>query len=518
MLEGADIPQSPAWWFKTLAHQLQDRRNGRRQGRLWTRGQVDRRGLRPGLDLLSDYLEGDPPLLKVAKGWEEQFREVVRLGKLNPAPLIVQAKSNRLKLLGFRTSAVSDDIGDSAARDIMRANDMVVKTREIHEFAMTYADGYSMVTPPAGRRKFSLITAEDPRETITADDAATGETLAALKLYRDDYDSADIAHLYVLEDNGDVSHYEAHAPGRTHITATSFRLSERWMWVGDNEDSTTPVVRDALPRMPIIRYKNRLGRGEFETHLTHLDRINDQIMNKVVIGKIQAFRQMAIKGLPDKRFEMVDGKRVEVDIDYTGVFQAAPGSLWQLPAEAELWQSQSTDVGPIRQAIKDDLEQLAAMTQTSLPSITPDAASGSAEGAALMRESEVGAASTIRDYFTGPHVRTMSVAFEFQGEKERADVTKLEALWGPIERYSLAERGAAAAQAATSLPVEAIRRDIWQYEPGALAELRQMDGRDLLFRPPAGQSGQDQPAAVKFQQPGQPPAEPGATGGPGDAG
>lgn len=517
MLEGADIPQSPAWWFKILAGKLQDRRTGRCGPLMWSRALTNRRGLRPGLDTLSDYLEGDPPLLNVAKGWEDTFREVVRLGRLNPAPLLIQAKSNRLKLLGFQTSAVSDDIGDTKARDIMRANDMVVKNREIHEFALTYADGYAMVTPPAGKRTLSLITSEDPRETITADDVATGETLAALKLYRDDYDSADIAHLYVTEDDGNVSHYEAHAGGRTHITATSFRLTARWEWVGLNETSSTPIVLDTLPRMPIIRYKNRLGRGEFENHLTHLDRINDQIMNKVVIAKIQAFRQMAIKGLPDKKFEIVDGKRVEVDIDYTGVFEAAPGSLWQLPADADLWQSTPTDLGPLRLAIKDDLEQLAAMTQTALPSITPDAASGSAEGAALMRESEVGACNAIRDYFTGPHVRTISTAFELQGDQERADVTKLKALWGPIERYSLAERGAAAAQAKGILPLEAIRRDIFQYEPGDLAELRQMDGRDLLFTQPATPPGQQQPAAVQFQQPGQ-QQPPGVTGAPGNAG
>lgn len=513
MLEGADIPQSPAWWFKRLASELQDRRVGRCGGKVWSRSLSERRGLRPGLDLIHDYLEGNPPPLAVANGWEDHFREVVRLGNLNPAPLIINAKANRLKLLGFRTASVSDDIGDVKARDIMRANDMKVKAREITEFALEFAHGYAMVTPPAGRRKHSLITSEDPRETITAHDAATGEALAGLKMFRDDWDSADIAHLYIVEDDGEVSHYQALGPGRTHITATAFRLTNRWVWVDGNEQSTTPLPLKPLSRMPIIRYKNRGGRGEYENHLMHLDRINDAVMDKVVIAKIQAFRQMAIKGLPDKEFQIVDGKRVEVDVDYTGVFEAAPGSLWQLPEGADLWQSAPTDLGPLRLAIKDDLDQLAAMTQTSLPAITPDAASGSAEGASLMRESEVGACETIRDYLDGSHIQTMSTAFEFEGDLERADVTKLEALWGPIERYSLAERGSAASQAATSLPREAIQRDIWQYEPGALAELRQMDGRDLLFtqaptQQQPGQPGQQQPAAVQFQPPAAPTPTP----------
>jgi hypothetical protein len=44
------------------------------------------------------------------------------------------------------------------------------------------------------------------------------------------------------------------------------------------------------------------------------------------------------------------------------------------------------DLGPVRQAIRDDVQDLAAVTRTPLFYLTPDAANGSAEGASLARE------------------------------------------------------------------------------------------------------------------------------------
>lgn len=511
MLEGADIPQSPAWWIKILAVELQNRRHGRNGGKLWGRSLSKPIRSRPGLDLLHDHLRGDPPLLGVADGWRDHFREVARVGRLNVAALVVEAKANRMGLAGFRTAAAGDDFGDKLATELLRENNMKVRAREVHDGMLSLSDSYAMVTPPRPNKRFPVITAEDAREVITAHDAATGETLAGLKLYRDEWDAADFAHLYlrVTPDDGEpyFEHHVAKHVGRTSsISESAFRMGQSWRWDGD-------VAH--LERMPIVRFANRGGRGEFERHLDTLDRINDQILNKVVIAKVQAFRQMAIKGLPDSEKVLEDGKIVEREIDYDDAFIAAPGSMWQLPEGAELWESTPTDLGPLRLAIKDDLEHLAAVTSTPLHTITPDAASGSAEGASLMREEHVYAVEACRDHAEAGWAEVVATAFAFMGEDERAQQSQIEPIWAPIERYSLSEKASAAVQSRDILPIERIWTDIYQYPPSEVINLRQLQGRDrLTIR--LGQSA-TQPPAAPLTPTFQPPAIQAGSDGSADA-
>lgn len=476
MLEGSDIPRSPAWWFKVLATQMQDRRHGRLGSKVWTRTTAKPARIRPGLDMLHDHLVGDPPLNGCADGWKDGFREVTRLGRLNVAALIVEAKSDRMALRGFRTAAAADELGDKKADEIMRVNNLPVKARQTHTGLLSLGDAYVMVTPAPekGKRTIPFITFEDARECITAEDPLTGETIAALKLYRDDWDSQDVGHLFIRADDGSVEHHKAKKVGASSsLGITRFQLSKGWEWDGDIE----MVPHD---RMPITRLPNRDHVGEYERHLDTLDRINDQILNKLVIAKIQSFRQRAIEGLPATRKVREDNKIVEKEIDYSDAFIAGPGELWQLPAGAKIWESDSLDFRPLLESIKDDLENLAAVTATPLHTITPDAASGSAEGAALMREAHVYAVESCRDHVDRPWAEVMATCFAFMGETKRADAESIDPIWGPVERYSLAEKADAAAKAGKSLPLEAIQRDIWQYTPAEIQQLRIMRGRDFL--------------------------------------
>ena len=120
------------------------------------------------------------------------------------------------------------------------------------------------------------------------------------------------------------------------------------------------------------------------------------------------------------------------------------------------------------------------MTSTSLNIVTPVAAAGSAEGASLLREQHVYAVEACRDSVDRSWAEVMATAFAFMGDLERADATQIEPIWGPAERYSLQEKADAASKAATSLPREAIQRDIWQYAPAEVQELRTLTGRDFL--------------------------------------
>jgi hypothetical protein len=160
----------------------------------------------------------------------------------------------------------------------------------------------------------------------------------------------------------------------------------------------------------------------------------------MIIIAFQAFRQRGIKGVPntDK-----DGK----EIDYTDIFQSDPGAVWILPEVAEFWESGQADIGPVLTAVKDDIIHLAVSSSTPLFSVVPDAANGSAEGAALQREGLIFKTEASIALADGAFCRTMGSAFEIVGDMERADVYQIEGLWASPRRSSLQERATAAVQA-----------------------------------------------------------------------
>ncbi|MDN4174724.1 hypothetical protein QWY28_17315 [Nocardioides sp. SOB77] len=485
-----ETPRSPGWWFNILAGQLHDRRVGREGRRRWSRTGVDSSRVRPGLLLLDDYRRGDPPLHQdVHGGWAEPFRRYVRMGRLNVADLLVAAPSNRMGIRDFRTAAADDELGDQDARTLMRANDLRLKARDVHEYMLGLGAGYTIVTPPDSTRDYSLITAESPLQCITAHDAATGETLAGLKVFRDDWDAADFAYLFLP---GEL--WVARLDGPTSIKRRGpFVFSEKWAWDEDRFDD----VPDN--QVAMIRFQNRDGVGEFEHHLDTLDRINDKLFNEWWISKIQAFRQRAIM-IPDEDTDDEPGATGDADgdepnplydddaSDLAGIFTSAPDAMWRLPKDAKIWESTPVDTRPLIDSVKKDLEHLAAVTMNPLHTITPDAASGSAEGASLMREEHVYKIEDRRDRADGGWARTVAMAFRFQGDTARANVSQIETLWGPIERYSLQEKAGAASQLAQTLPSEAIWTDVLQYPPAEVVDrLRALRNRDLLYRTPQTQ-------------------------------
>src|SRR5690606_2312968 len=235
-----------------------------------------------------------------------------------------------------------------------------------------------------------------------------------------------------------------------------------------------------LAQVPVVPFPNRpkLGRavtrGEFETHLSVLDRINYTVLQRVEIATLQAFRQRALKGGPthDENGE---------EIDYDDIFAMEPGSIWHIPDTADLWESGQVDLGPIRMAIRDDIQDLAAVTRTPLFYLTPEAANGSAEGASLAREGLVFKAADRLAETTAPWARVMQLAFLFEGDEQRASLPDLEVLWAPPERHSLAERADAAAKAiAGGVPWRTVMTDIWQFDPAQVDRMEAERATDAL--------------------------------------
>lgn len=471
-----DTLESPGWWLNYLAGRLQDRRHGFSSGRRWRRDGVASSKSRPPLELLNDYLRGDPPLREdIHTQWAAEFRQFLRMGRLNAAPLLVNPTVNRMGLRGFRTAAANDDLGDVEAGRIMRRNHLAKVSREVHRFQKGLGTGYILVTPPDDRRAWSLMTSESPLHCITEVDPATGETLAGLKMFRDEIAGADMAYLYLP---GEL--WVARLDGRasTLDRRTRFSMSRKWEW---DEARFDDIPDD---RVPLYAAENPDGVGEIEANLDTLDRINDNLFNAWWAAKIQGFRQRAIH-LPDEEVEETeDGEMDDVtepQTDLAGMFTSAPDALWTLPENAKIWESTPIDIRPLRDLVREDLKDMASTNAIPLTTVTPDAATGSAEGAQLMREEHVYKIGTSKDYAAPAWQNAMATAFAFQGDGERAQADEIEVLWAPSERYSLAERSDGASKLKDILPWETLMTDVLQYAPDQVDQIRNLRARDLLF-------------------------------------
>lgn len=440
------LADSPGWWLKRLLGQLNEKK--------------------VRYDLLESYYRGDQPIpIHASKAVRLSYRQLMAMARTNFAELVVEAIRERTLPIGFRTGAQGDNLGDKEAWRIWQANSLDADSALVHRTAYGLADSYVIVGGIDPDIQAPLITPEDPREVVVeSDPRRRRRALAALKVFCDDVAGVTRAYLYLP---GEV--WQA-------VASTDQPTISTFEWVSE--------VPEPLPAnvVPVVRFANRVdmfgcSSGEFEQHLGLLDRINYTILSRIETATLQAFRQRAIKGVPSTD-EHGD------DIDYDDIFQADPGALWIMPQTADIWESGQVDLGPIRQAIRDDVTDLAAVTRTPLFYLTPDATNGSAEGASLARE---GLVFKTEDRLVGlgeSWEQVMSLAFTFSDDPERAALPDLEIMWAPAERTSLAGRYDAAAKASLSgVPWRTVMASVLQFSPQEIARMEAERAADALLFP-----------------------------------
>ena len=472
-------PNSPGWWLNRLLAGL-----AARQGRY---------------DLLDQYYTGEiAPPTTGSKAVKQAYRRLMSMAGTNFAELVVEAVRERMAPTGFRTGADSDELGDAEAWRIWQANSLDADAQLVHRASLTMGDAYVIVGGVDEEIGAPVITPEDPREVIAErDPVRRRKVVAALKVFADDVQEVQWAYLYLP---GQVWRAVRQNPtgisGEIDQPLGSITLDVAgWDWAGAPDDLPAPVV-------PVVPFPNRdtlagrrdgMGRswGEFEPHRPILDRINYTILNRLEIATLQAFRQRGLKGnFPENDAQ---GK----PINYDDIFEADPGALWLLPETADVWESGQVDLGPIRQAIRDDVQDLAAVTRTPLFYLTPDSANGSAEGASLAREGLVFKTQDRIVQAGESWEQVMSLAFLFAGDEARARRSDMETLWAPPERFSLAERYDAASKAGTAgVPWRTVMTDVLQFSPQQVDRMEAERATDAFLTPT-----QPQPATQAAEQP-----------------
>jgi hypothetical protein len=491
-----DVRDSPGWWMKREFDRLNDRE---RRTRLWK---------------LHNYYRGEPPLPQGADAARESYAAFVKHARSNFAKLIVAALTERMSPVGFRTSADDDVTGDAEAAAVWERAGMVVVAADTHNKMGAMSESYVIVGEVDEETGAPTITAEDPRTMVGEPDPVNPNRLiAVLKVLHDDAAEETRAYLYlpaVLSGGGRSRVFVARRQSRTSIVpdltwcprpgqlvAPTIPFDPRgWEWHPDlGGEQGQELLHD---RMPVVRFLNEDGAGEFEPHLPILDRINHQILQRMVIATMQAFRQRAVRGLP---LRDENGK----EIDYSDVFTMDPAALWQLPATAEMWESGQIDLRPILSAVEADVQHLAAVTRTPMHMLMPSGVNQSAEGASMQREGLVFKTKDRLARTGHPWARVMSLAFLQLGKPEKADLATLQTLWAPAERLSLSERADAATKAVNDIPRRSRLIEIWGFTPTQADRMMTEWADDQLL---AAQIAQATAANQQQQQPAQQPVPP----------
>jgi hypothetical protein len=151
----------------------------------------------------------------------------------------------------------------------------------------------------------------------------------------------------------------------------------------------------------------------------------------------------------------------------------------------------------LRSAVRDDIQDLAAVTRTPLFYLTPEANQGSAEGASLAREGLVFKTQDRLLQFGESWEQVMSLAFLFAGDRERANRGAMEVMWADPQRYSLAERYDAASKAvAAQVPWRTVMSSVLQYTPQQVDEMEAERATDALLTGALNGNTQGSPEVV----------------------
>jgi hypothetical protein len=439
-------------------------------------------------DRLERYAQGDHDLPNGDKRYVVALRELQRKCRTNYCELVIKAVTERMRVIGFQFGP--DQQVDEEAKAIWYYNDMEVQSQVAIMMAATFGDAYIMVTPPPegedsevqvtinsskstqtppqqskpkpqqsnpdqqkpspGRAKpegtyqdqsqqtqpkpevkkltnIPWISVEDPRMCITEQDPRyINKTLAGLKLWQDDAFGVIRAVLY-LPDNI----YEYEGPAVTDVVGTdttklTHTLISKGVVAGGFK--LVSVQPNPIGEVPLIRINwqpafGSMGRAEAESIIDIQDRINHTILDRLVIAKAQAYNQRWMTG-------------------GTGGENFRPGSdmVWATQdSEANFGQFEAVDLKQILEAVRDDVGDLAAVSQTPATYLMNRMVNVSGDTLTQDQSALIGKIADRQEAVGWGFARAMRLAFAISGDEAKSKETEVCTLWKSAQIFQLAE-------------------------------------------------------------------------------
>lgn len=408
---------------------------------------------RPRLDRLRSYTNGNAPLPEMGPNLKKSWKNFQRRALANSGALIVDSLVERLVPNGILIGESPDNPHAIQARRIWRDNRLDIAFKDAARDAATFGLGYLLVTTDEDGS--AVVTRELPEQFYAEPDPLRPwKAIAAVKVWRSTSEGLD--HMTVWVD-GSRTIWQRHC--YDEASKLIKRVQGKWDLIAADEYDGAP---------PVVILENKDHMGEFEAHTGLIDRINTGILYRLVTMAMQTYRQRALK-TPADGAGIPDTDEQGNDLDYQDIFEPGPGALWELPPGVEIWESQTVDLTPMLNAVKDDWRELAGETHTPLSAMLPDAANQSASGAEQPTRALVFKAED-RILRFKPALAVMIVrALAVEGVE--LDGETVEVKFAPPATVSMTERYAAAAQAkAAGESLETIQENILGYSPEQIAQ------------------------------------------------
>jgi len=356
--------QTPEQWLSVLAARLDYRQ--------------------PYIALLRSYADGNAPLPEGGANSAATWMAFQRKARTNFGGIACQSHANRIRVQGVRVGSDDKSPASVTARRIARDNRFPMVIADAVWDMVCARTGYLVAGADEDGR--ALLTSEKPEMFYAEPDPTKPwRSRAALKVWRDTVAEMDYGYVWVPGVRQKFSRKSF-----TSVSANAADKTIRHVAAGGWEPSGDPEAYEGNP--PVWILDRRDGMGLIEPHLDVIDRINLGKLQRLSVSAIQAFRQRALKKQPGVTLPETDEKGNV--IDYSKVFEAAPGTLWDLPAGVEIWESAITDYRPSLDAEKADARDFSAATGTPVSMLQPDSANQSAGGAAATTAQQVDACNS----------------------------------------------------------------------------------------------------------------------------
>ncbi len=399
---------------------------------------------------MNRYATGDHDLPEGDHKVREAFQQFQKRSRSNYTGLIVESVLERMRVTGFRAGSGASSEDDKDAWRIWQANHLDADFPLALRSALSMGESYLMVGPPSPLRGgLPVITPEDPRQVIAEfDPIDKRRPIAALKIWGDSV-KKEWRAVVMLPDRL----YSYTAPAAENADITTAFGSENWTPAGDE---VNPVGRP-----PVVRVPNRLSltgetMAEFEDVIDIQDRINNEILNRLVISKMQAYRQRWVTGAS---FEDEDGNPIEP-------FKPGVDLVWAVEEEtAQFGEFQQADLRQIIEAVAADVRDLGAISRTPPHYLLGEFVNASGDA---FSQSETGhvAKCTERMAHAGEAAEdVIRLAYAYLSDA-RADALDSEVIWADPQYRSLAERADAAAKlVAAGVPWRTVMLTVLGYTP-----------------------------------------------------
>lgn len=399
-------PGSPRWYLSRLTERLLGRQSR--------------------YNYLEKYALGRHPFPNGDKRFVYALSELQRKCRTNYCELVIHATTQRMYVNGFQFGP--EEQVDEDAKRIMNYNYLDVQIAIMINMAATFGDAYMMVSPKVEDDGEPVFTAEDPRMCITESDPTLPiRELAGFKMWQDDVTQKVMGILYLPEA---IYTYQADAlddyRGKDAATLTHRLTSQntegafKLVDVQPNEAGEVPLKR--CNWQPAF---GTMGRAEFESVIDIQDRINHTVLDRLVIAKSQAYNQRWVSGAK---------KGSE--------FKPGADMVWAtLDPTARFGQFEAADLTQVMEAVRDDVGDMAAISQTPATYLMNRMVNVSGD-TLTQDQSALVTKIGLRQIAVGYTLeRCMRLAFKLKGNEAKAKETEVTTLWRDAAIHTYAELG-----------------------------------------------------------------------------